>query len=86
MGQAVAEVLEPGGEVSRRLDCLGQGVVEAFDVVDLPILRGWLGRKACQAYHQGFIEGLARDPKGAIVAVVETAGGPGQKRRAASRA
>ena len=86
VGEAVAEVLEPGGEVSRRLDCLGQGVVEAFDVVDLPVLRGWLGRKACQAYHQGFIEGLARDPKGSIVAVVQTAGGAGTNRWATARA
>ena len=76
VGQAVADVLEPGGEVARRLDCLGQGVVEAFDVVDVPLLRGWLGRKACQAYHRGFIEGLARDPKGSIDAVVQEAGVP----------
>lgn len=79
VGQAVAEVLEPDGEVARRLDCLGQGVVEAFDVVDLPVLRGWLGRKACQAYHEGFIEGLARDPKGSIMAVVGAAGGAGDE-------
>jgi hypothetical protein len=75
VGAAVAAVLEVGGEVSRRLDCLGQGVVEAFDVLEVPVLRGWLSRKACHAYHRGFIEGLARDPRGSIAAVVETAGG-----------
>jgi hypothetical protein len=75
VGAAVAAVLEVGGEVSRRLDCLGQGVVEAFDVLDVPVLRGWLGRKACQAYHQGFIDSLARDPKGSVAAVVAGAGG-----------
>ena len=74
VGDAVAQVLEPGGEVSRRLDCLGHGVVEAFDVVNLPVLRGWLGRKACEAYHHGFIDGLTRDPRGSITAVVATAG------------
>jgi hypothetical protein len=50
-------------------------------VVGLPVLRGWLGRKACQAYHQGFIEGLARDPKGSVAAVVERAGGTASERR-----
>lgn len=74
VGQAVAQVLQEGGEVFRRLDCLGQGIVEAFDVVDVPLLRGWLGRKACHAYHHGFLRGLAGDPQGCVAAVVEGAG------------
>ncbi|MGH9280089.1 MAG: hypothetical protein ACRD12_18570 [Acidimicrobiales bacterium] len=74
IGAAVCQVLEVGGEVSRRLDCLGEGVVEAFDVLDVPVLRGWLGQKACQAYHRGFIEGLARDPRAVVAEVVEHAG------------
>ncbi|MGH9223227.1 MAG: hypothetical protein ACRD2W_05475 [Acidimicrobiales bacterium] len=76
VGDAVAAVLEVGGEVSRRLDCLGQGVVEAFDVLDVPLLRGWLGRKACHAYHLGFIDGLARDPRGSVAEVIQDAGAP----------
>lgn len=75
VGAAVAAVLEVGGEVSRRLDCLGQGVVEGFDVLNVPVLREWLGRKACHAYHEGFIAGLARDPLGSVGAVVARAGG-----------
>lgn len=71
VGDAVAGVLEQGGEVFRRLGCLGQGVVEAIDV---PVLRGWLAGKACHAYHQGFLEGLARDPRGAVGAVVADGG------------
>ncbi len=80
VGQAVSDVLEPGGEVARRLDCLGHGVVEAFDVVRVPVLRGWLNRKACQAYHQGFVDGLSRDPRRSLAAVVERAGGASTKR------
>ena len=76
VGSAIGAVLEVGGEVSRRLDCLGQGIVEAFDVVNVPVLRGWMAKKACQAYHQGFIECLARDPRGSVTAVVATAGRP----------
>jgi hypothetical protein len=44
-------------------------VVEAFDVTNVPLLRGWLGRAACHAYHQGFIDGLARDPRDAVLTV-----------------
>jgi hypothetical protein len=85
VGYAISEVLEPGGEVARRLDCLGQGIVEAFDVVDVPVLRKWLGRKACEAYHHGFIEALARDPKGSVLAVVEAAEEPSANAWAAPR-
>ncbi|HEX6596214.1 MAG TPA: hypothetical protein VF045_04730 [Acidimicrobiales bacterium] len=74
VGEAVAAVLDEDGEVFRRLDCLGQGIVEAFDVVNVPILKAWLGRKACHAYHRGFLLGLARDPRAAVAAVVEQAG------------
>jgi hypothetical protein len=74
VGAAVTAVLEVGGEVSRRLDCLGQSVVDAFDVINVPVLRGWLGRKACHAYHHGFIANLARDPLGSVGAVVAQAG------------
>ncbi|MFP5316720.1 MAG: hypothetical protein ACLGI2_00305 [Acidimicrobiia bacterium] len=72
VGEAVGAVLEPGGEVIRRLGCLGHGMVDAIDV---PVLRGWLAAKACSAYHAGFLAGLARDPRGSVAAVVAGAGG-----------
>jgi hypothetical protein len=75
VGEAVAQVLEPDGEVARRLDCLGEGIVDALGVVALPVLQGWLAGKACQAYHHGFIEGLARNPKASVLAVVERSSG-----------
>ncbi len=75
VGEAVAEVLDEDGEVFRRLDCLGQGIVEAFAVVNLPVVKAWLGRKACHAYHQGFLRGLSRDPRAAVAAVVQMDGG-----------
>ena len=73
VGQAVAEVLAPGGEVARRLDCLGEGVVDALELPNVPVLRNWLSRKACQAYHRGFIETLAREPWSSITAVIDSA-------------
>jgi hypothetical protein len=72
VGDAVAEVLQPDGEVARRLDCLGQGIVEAFEVLDVPLLRRWLGRKAREAYHHGFVAALARDSRQTVAAVVDT--------------
>lgn len=79
VGAAVAQVLEVGGEVSRRLDCLGQGVVESFDILALPVVSGWLGRKASQAYRQGFVARLARDPRRSVTEVCESAAGHPQR-------
>jgi hypothetical protein len=70
VGESVARVLELGGEVSRRLDCLGPGVVDPFDTISVPFLRRWLGRRACEAYHEGFLDRLARAPQESILAVV----------------
>ncbi len=50
-------------------------MVEEFDAVKVPVLRGRLGHKACHAYHGGFVQSLTRDLKADVTAVVEAAGG-----------
>ncbi|MGH3979194.1 MAG: hypothetical protein ACRDRZ_09375 [Pseudonocardiaceae bacterium] len=70
VGTAVEETLRVGAEVSRRLDCLGPGVFEVPGLLGVPALRRWAARKACQAYHHGFVQGLAKDPRAAVLAIV----------------
>jgi hypothetical protein len=71
VGMAVEETLSLGAEVSRRLDCLGPGVFEVPGLLSaMPPLRRWAARMACQAYHHGFIQGLAHDPKATVLAIV----------------
>ncbi|MGH3974200.1 MAG: hypothetical protein ACRDS9_12875, partial [Pseudonocardiaceae bacterium] len=71
VGMAVEETLRLGAEVSRRLDCLGPGVFEVPGVLSVPPMRRWVVRKACQAYHHGFVQGLAHDPKAAVLTIVD---------------
>jgi hypothetical protein len=68
VGEAVADALQPGQELPRRLGCLSSGIADSLGLPAIPGLRPWVGRKACQAYHRGFIDGLALDPKGAVSA------------------
>jgi hypothetical protein len=70
VGASVAEALEAGEELPRRLECLGHGIAESLDLPAIPGLRRWVGRKACQAYHRGFVESLTANPKEAIAACV----------------
>ena len=70
VGAAVAEALEAGQELPRRLECLGHGIADSVGLPAIPGLRRWMGRKACQAYRHGFIENLAADPKGSVSACV----------------
>ncbi|MGH3695018.1 MAG: hypothetical protein ACRDRX_13705 [Pseudonocardiaceae bacterium] len=74
VGRAVEETLQVGGEVSRRLAGLGPGVFEVPGLAGMAPVRRWVARKACQAYHHGFIQGLARDPRAAVLAIVDEAG------------
>jgi len=76
VGQAVAEVLEAGQELPRRLDCLGHGIVNELRLPALPGLRQWASRKACEAYHHGFMNSLARDPKGTVLDIIKPSGFP----------
>ncbi|MGH3671412.1 MAG: hypothetical protein ACRDSH_12370, partial [Pseudonocardiaceae bacterium] len=75
VGMAVEETLSLGAEVSRRLDCLGPGVFEVPGLLSMPPVRRWAARKACQAYHRGFIQGLAHNPRGIVFDIVDTAHG-----------
>ncbi|MDQ4133340.1 MAG: hypothetical protein M3179_09090 [Actinomycetota bacterium] len=84
VGQAVAEALEAGEELPRRLDCLGRGFGSALSVSGLPRLERWLGRQACQAYHRGFLDGLVQDPKATVQAVIHGAEDAGDGRPAAT--
>ena len=68
VGQAVAEALEIGQELPRRLDCLGHDVAAFVSLPPVPGLRRWVARKACQAYHRGFVEALAADPRATVLA------------------
>ena len=72
VGMAVEETLSLGAEVSRRLDCLGPGVFEVPGLLSLPPVRRWAARKACQAYHHGFIQALAHDPKAMVFDIVDS--------------
>jgi hypothetical protein len=78
VGMAVEETLRLGAEVSRRLDCLGPGVFEVPGLLSFPPVRRWAARKACQAYHHGFIQGLAQNPTATMLAVVNNDAGPGR--------
>jgi hypothetical protein len=71
VGMVVEETLQVGGEVFRRLDRLGSGVFELPSLLGVPPLRQWVIRKGSQAYHHGFIQGLAHDPKTAVLAIVD---------------
>lgn len=71
VGTAVEQTLRLGTEVSRRLDHLGPGVFELPGLLSTPPLRRWATRKARQAYHHGFIQGLAHDPKATVLTIVD---------------
>lgn len=71
VGLAVEETLHLGAEVSRRLDRLGPGVFEVPGLLKVAALRRWAASKARQAYYQGFIQGLAQDPRATVLAVVD---------------
>jgi hypothetical protein len=69
VGEALVEMLCPQGQFIRQLDRLGQGLVEAYGLLAVPILGEWLAGKGREAYHRGFVEPLAADPKRSILAV-----------------
>jgi hypothetical protein len=75
VGTAVEQTLRLGTEVSRRLDRLGPGVFELPGLLGIPPLRRWATRKARQAYHHGFIQDLAHDPKATVLTIVNNEAG-----------
>ena len=70
VGQALADMLDPDGYFIRQLDCLGQGLVEAYGLLAAPIVGDWIARKGCQAYHRGFVDVLAARPKQVLLSVL----------------
>ncbi|MGH9224232.1 MAG: hypothetical protein ACRD2W_10735 [Acidimicrobiales bacterium] len=70
VGDALVAMLEPGEQFIRQLDALGQGLVGSHGPFALPVLGRWLGGKCCQAYHDGFVEPLARDPQPVLLSLV----------------
>lgn len=70
VGMAVEETLREGGEVFRRLDRLGPGVFEVPSLLGVPTLQRWGARKACQAYHHGFLHNLTHDTKTTVLTIV----------------
>ncbi len=70
VGEALSDMLRPDGQFISQLDSLGQGLVEPYGLLSLPIVGGWLRDKGARAYHRGFVEPLAADPKHGILAVV----------------
>lgn len=81
VGDALADMLQPDGYFIRQLDCLGQGLVEAYGLLAVPMLGGWLSHKGCQAYHHGFVDALAADPKPVIFSVVDGHGAASRRDR-----
>ncbi len=70
VGEAVAETLELGQELPRRLDCLAHGAVDFVGLPQIPAVRQWVVGKACQAYRWGFLQDLTTDPKGTVLACI----------------
>lgn len=67
VGEALEEMLDPGGQFIRQVDGLGQGLAGDHGVLSLPVLGAWLSVRCCHAFHGGFVEPLASDPKGVIL-------------------
>ena len=71
VGQALVDMLEPGEQFIRQVEALGEGLAGGHGIFAVPVLGGWLSGKCCQAYHGGFVEPLARDPRRALLGLVE---------------
>lgn len=74
VGEALVEMLEPGGQFIRQVDGLGQGLTGNHGVFAVPMLGSWLSDKCGHAFHCGFVEPLAHDPQPIVLAL---AGGDG---------
>lgn len=70
VGQALVEMMEPGGEFIRQVESLGQGLAGGQGVFAVPGLGRWLTNKCCQAYHSGFVLPLADDPRQVVMDLV----------------
>ncbi|MDP1846664.1 MAG: hypothetical protein Q8K79_02640 [Solirubrobacteraceae bacterium] len=78
VGEALTEMMDPDGLFIRQLDRLGRSLVDARGLLAVPLLGGWLARNGAAAYHRGFVERLAAQPRQAILSVIHAdAGGEG---------
>jgi hypothetical protein len=75
-GTTVAEALEEGAELPRRVECLGHGTADCFSLRRIPGLRPWVGRKGSPAYHRGLVERLAAEPRETVLASAGEADAP----------
>ncbi len=71
VGAAVVDMLRPDGEFVRQLAGLGEGLAGTHGVLAVPVLGPWLAAHCCRAYHRGFVEPLARDPRPVVLALTE---------------
>jgi hypothetical protein len=74
VGQALATMLEPGGQFMRQLDGLGQGLAGTRGVFAAPWLGGWLRERCALAFHDGFVKPLARNVQSVLFDLVGGAG------------
>lgn len=73
VGDALVEMLDPDGQFIRQLDSLGEGLAGDHGPFGLPVVGPWLSRRCCQAFHQGFVEPLARHPAPVLLGLVNDA-------------
>ena len=85
VGEALTDMMQPGGYFIRQLDCLGQGLVEAHGLLAVPVVGSWLAQEACRAYHRGFVDALAAQPRRTILSVVHADTGIAVTERTAER-
>jgi hypothetical protein len=83
VGEALTDMMAPGGQFIRQLDRLGQALVEARGLLAVPLLGTWLAGKGRAAYHRGFVEPLAAEPGPVIRSVVHGAPRRGRDERGA---
>ena len=76
VGQALEEMLAPGGTFIRQLDALGQGLAGGGGIFSVPLIGAWLAGRCCHAFHDGFVEPLSRDPAGVVRSLVPATDGP----------
>jgi hypothetical protein len=74
VGTALATMLEPGGQFIRQLDGLGRGLAGSHGLLGSPVVGPWLSRRCCQAFHDGFVEPLARHPEPVLLGLVGSTG------------
>lgn len=69
VGEALVAMLEPTEQFIRQVDSLGRGLTGDHGVLALPLLGSWLMARCCNAFHDGFVEPLARSPKRMVLAL-----------------